>query len=376
MTTRPIRAALVAWILSAAAVPSAAADAPAPPVAWRHAAGGWGEPTVDAGEAYYLGRDHEIIAVNASTGRLRWRVGTGGVGDAPLGSAIRVTESLVIAADGGIVAVDRVDGRPAWRFAPDGDAPGPYLGGTAHSHVYAGSLSGRLYALDATTGRLRWTARPAGRRPALVFAPVVAGDRVVVAFAERAASGVSVFDPKGRRLWRRQLPRAVASTGPAAVVGDVVIVAGSDGTLQAWDLRTGRPRWRAAGVRTPAGPGPSLDIRPLVAADTRVVAGSSTGRLTAYDARTGIEAWSYTPPEDMAVLRLRANASTVFAPYTDDSIHAIDAATGRMRWRAGGIDLRVEWPPAVADGYVFAAGIDTLVAWRDLAVAVPSDDVR
>jgi hypothetical protein len=78
----------------------------------------------------------------------------------------------------------------------------------------------------------------------------------------------------------------------------------------------------------------------------------------------------------MAVLRLRASASTVFAPYTDDSIHAIDAATGRLRWRAGGVDLRVEWPPAVAGGYVFAAGIDTLVAWRDPPVAMPSDEVR
>jgi outer membrane protein assembly factor BamB len=357
--------AVAASLWSASA--SRADGPPSPSVAWRHAASGWGEPTVDRGLAFFLGRQHELIALDPTNGRLRWRVATGGSGDAPLGSVIRVGGSVVVTGDGAIVAVERDDGRPAWRFAPSGDAPGPYLGEVAAGRVYAGSILGRLYALDVATGRPKWSARLSGRRPAIVFAPVVQASVVIASYSLRSAQiqgGIAAFDPAGRRLWHRKLPPGVTAAGPPVIVGNLTVTAGSDGALFAWDIGTGRLRWQAGAL--PAAPErtSSLDMRPLAAVPGLVVAGSTTGRLVAYDGRTGVEKWCYRPPSDMAVLRLRAVGSRVYAPYTDDSLLAIDVDTGHVVWRAGGPELRLEWPPAADGGLAFAAGIDTLIAWE------------
>src|SRR5687768_2658928 len=123
---------------SAAANPSGP-----PPVQWRHALPGWGQPAADDTTVFVLTRRHELAALDLATGSLRWRAYTGGPGEAPHGSQVRVAGRLAIVGDDGIVAFDRATGETAWRFVPAaGRSPGIFLGEVFDGLVLAGSLSG------------------------------------------------------------------------------------------------------------------------------------------------------------------------------------------------------------------------------------------
>src|SRR5215207_2415673 len=110
---------LIAGWLGATALVSAGPALPAlrPAIRWQVPLPGWGEPAADASAAYFLTRDHDVVAVDIETGTVRWRSTTGGAGDVPTGTTVRVAASRVIVGDGGIVALDRASGRRIWRFA-------------------------------------------------------------------------------------------------------------------------------------------------------------------------------------------------------------------------------------------------------------------
>ena len=150
---------LSAWLGTTALVSAAPAPQRATPVVrWQLPLPGWGEPAADDSAAYFLTRTHEVVSVDAATGSIRWRSHTGGAGDVPTGTQVRLAPARVLVGDGGIVAFDRASGRRVWRFeAPDGDDPGVFLGAADADLVVAGSPMGRLYAVDAVSGAVRWT---------------------------------------------------------------------------------------------------------------------------------------------------------------------------------------------------------------------------
>ena len=70
---------------------ASAGQASPPAVRWTHRAPGWGEPAATGALAYFMTREHEVVALEAATGALRWRVSTGGRGDTPWGTATAIT---------------------------------------------------------------------------------------------------------------------------------------------------------------------------------------------------------------------------------------------------------------------------------------------
>ncbi|MEO5820477.1 MAG: PQQ-binding-like beta-propeller repeat protein [Vicinamibacteraceae bacterium] len=339
-----------------------------PALRWTHRAEGWGEPAAAGSLAYFMTRQHEVVALDATTGALRWRVSTGGAGNAPWGSAIRVAGEVLVVGDGGIVALDRASGQRRWGLAPEGGALGPFLGAAIGMLVHVGSADGRIVAIDMPTGQVQWTGRVDDTAGTTVYAPIAVGDTVVATYRRHGltpAGGLAAFDGRGRRLWRRALRPGVGAAGPPVAVGSVLVLAGTDGTLTCWDARTGLARGTLSSPE-PGGPDvrrpPAAPIRAMAGVGNLLVAGSLTGRVVAYDVRTRREAWRFHHPDGVATLRLHADATTVYAPFTDDTLIALDASTGRERWRLGGPDRRVEWPPA-SDGHaVYVAGADTLMA--------------
>jgi outer membrane protein assembly factor BamB len=273
---RPRRCA-IALVLLLAGRPALAAP---PAVQWRQSLAGWGQPAVDEQTAFVLTRHHEIAALDVATGAVRWRAYTGGPGDTPLGSAVRLAGSHVIVGDEAIAAFDRTSGRQAWRFVPrQGRGAGIFLGDAGHGLVLAGSVSGDLYAIDAATGAQRWTRRL--RRPltTAVYPPVVAAGRIVVAFTgfdRRLSGGVAAFDLQGTRLWMRRLPAGVGTTGAVTIDGTTAIVGTTDGAIRAYAIADGSARWslpRRRGLE-PRG----RDIRALARSGRVLVAGSLSTR--------------------------------------------------------------------------------------------------
>ncbi len=109
-------------------------------------------PAVTGGGVYladYLGT---VYALDAATGKDRWRIAT---------EARQSTEPVLVA-DGSIhvasgsalYTLDAVTGTPKWRFAAGGEIVGAPV--AADGRLHFGSADHVLYTLDAAGGQLRW----------------------------------------------------------------------------------------------------------------------------------------------------------------------------------------------------------------------------
>lgn len=161
--------------------------------------------------------------------------------------------------------------------------------------------------------RVRWVAQLAGGVPG---AAAIAGRTVVAA---SLGGEVAAFDlVTGRERWRVAPPLEGFFAGPA-IAGDRVVV-GSDRAL-ALDLQTGRTRWTAASLR--AGDSDDYFWGPPTVVAGLVLIGSGSGaegagggevrgRLSAFDLRTGRLRWS-TPTVPPG-----ANGGGIMGPPTVD----------------------------------------------------------
>jgi outer membrane protein assembly factor BamB len=169
----------------------------------------YGPPNVAGGVVYATGGDNKIWALEAATGRVRWR------------SYVTRTAAATgpVAIAGGLVHV---------AGGPDND--------------------GVLLAKDVDNGVNRWKAFPArdGGRGRLLGSPSVRGGRVFVATEEgsvlayRAAGCLPALTCKP--LWVRQLG-ASSPFDPTPGLGQTTVFVGGLGRLHALDAATGRSRW-------------------------------------------------------------------------------------------------------------------------------------
>jgi outer membrane protein assembly factor BamB len=158
------------------------------------------------------------------------------------------------------------------------------------AHDRAGT---RAAPIGVRQGRVRWVARLAGGVPG---AAAIVGRTVVAA---SLGGEVAAFDlATGRERWRVTPPLEPFFAGPA-IAGDVVVVASDRAT--ALDLGTGRTRWTAPSLRGDGGDdyfwGP-----PVVAGDLVLIGSGSgaegaggggvRGRISAFDLGTGALRWS------------------------------------------------------------------------------------
>ena len=252
-----------------------------------------------------------------------------------------------------------------WRFLTEGDVIGSptVLGQT----VYVGSGDGRLYALDRMTGTRKW-AFDAGN--AIPSSPAAGGGAVY--FGTRDGHFFAIDAASGKQRWKfatgALMPWPwghesgdVYTSSPAFIDGTVYFGAG-DGRVYAVDAASGKEKWHgqtAGRVRT----SPAVDA-------SQVYAGSADGRVYAFDRATGAQKWKFETEGvklfsgDFGYDRRTVQSSpavangTVFIGARDGWIYAIDAATGKERWR---FDHKISWintSPAVIDGVVYAGSSD------------------
>jgi len=213
---------------------------------WRAATGGAvrARPTLDGQALYVPSDDGSLYRLEVSDGRLRWKVPVvegeferGARFDQYAGSAVIEAGTLYLGTgDGRVLALDPVDGSTRWVFhAGDGVGSTPAVGG---GRVFVGSFDGKVYALDAASGAVLWshdTGAPVSSSPALAGGRVLVGSRSYDLFALDAATG--------EVDWRYYYWFSWVDSDPT-VADDTAYVGSSDALkVLALDVETGRPRW-------------------------------------------------------------------------------------------------------------------------------------
>jgi outer membrane protein assembly factor BamB len=176
-------------------------------------------------------KDGYLVALDAATGRERWRAAIGVTESSPLVVGRRV---YVGSWDGRLYALDRRTGAVDWSFRTEGKVKD--AAAFANRTVVVGSYDGRIYALDEATGTRLWSAALG----APVYAsPVIASGLVVVGDLGGSISAFRIGD--GSRMWSIRTGSYVYSS--AAVWRGVAYVGSYDGRLYALDVATGHIRW-------------------------------------------------------------------------------------------------------------------------------------
>jgi len=200
------------------------------------------------------GLNGEVVALDAETGKVRWKVTM-----APTESSPLVAGGLVYVGDwsGKLYALNAHSGRVVWTYGKLVWKAGAQqrLGsrGTfystpavAYGRVYIGSTDGKMYSFGATSGKLRWSH---GTGSYVYASPAVWNRRV---YAGSYDGTIYCWDAAtGDVRWKFKTNGSIS--GSAVVINGVVYVANFSGRTYGLDARTGKVLWifrrgRYAGV--------------------------------------------------------------------------------------------------------------------------------
>jgi outer membrane protein assembly factor BamB len=191
------------------------------------------------------------------------------------------------------------------------------------------------------TPAIRWTFQAGAPIGSQV---VVVGKVVYVVSTDGTVHAVDL--DTGRQQWSASI--GAETHGALEVVDGLVIVGGENGA-HAFAVSDGRPAWTAAKAGTVRG-------APAIVGHTAVF-DSDEGMATALDTRTGAVLWSQPlgAPDDTSVAALDGLA--IFG-LQDGTVVALAVADGTERWRAESGDGARIGTPAIADGRVYVASLD------------------
>jgi outer membrane protein assembly factor BamB len=250
-----------------------------------------------------------------------------------------------------------------WKIQTDG--PVRSTPAVAGGHVYFGSSDGHVYAVDLD-GKLLWKTDIGG---AVTSSPAVANGHVFVQnrFGEvaalAAADGAVVWKSKTGQdaplAWGFESGDLYVSS-PTVTNGKVVAGSG-DGQIWAFDEQSGKPLWQVkTGGRVRSSPAVSNGVAYIGSLDGSVYAVEvSTGRLVwRFDTKgRGLDSARYGFDRKSVQFTPAVADGLVYVGARDGILYAIDATSGREKWRS---DQQTSWvtTPAVADGLVFAPSSD------------------
>jgi outer membrane protein assembly factor BamB len=327
---------------------------------WATSVGGkiYASPCVSGGQVYATTDDGYLHAFNAASGGVAWSAFLGAstltsIPTYPATAYSRVFAASRIGASGGRIAAYTLGGAFVWARTFDGGIDGPLS--VEGGRVYFGCNDGTVYGLNASDGATVWSSVDLGE--SIVTAPTVANGTVYVGALN--ARLYALDGANGAVRWSYDAPTPIYST-PAVVNGRVFFTCTDTNQASAYvhalDARKGTLLWRAS-------VGTTLYTSPAVAGG-KVCVGLRDGTLRAFDARTGQERWSSPDLKLTHVDGAPSVANGVVyvsardAAATQGSLNAVRAADGAVLWSAstgGAVHLA---NPAISDGVVFIGSDD------------------
>jgi outer membrane protein assembly factor BamB len=245
-------------------------------------------PTVRGDTVYALGSDGDLVAIDRVRGVERWRrqlrVDFGGVpGDWAYAESPLVDGDTVVVSPGGrttVVALDARSGRERWRASVPGNTLASYASAVVADfggvRQYVHFLQRGVAGLEAASGRLLWRYdEPAGRSVANVATPIVRGADV---FAASQLAGGGRVRVAGGADGMTATPAYFAqrlgiAEGGAVLVGAHIYHAADSG-MRAIDWATGRLAWQQR----------TIGAASIAAADGKLYLHGENGEVALVDA--------------------------------------------------------------------------------------------
>lgn len=357
-----------------------------------NATGGEGieSPRIDDGTVFVGPNGHDLLAIDATTGRIRWRFSRASYRRAMVanGTVFVGSGEVVGHHDEGLLAIDGRTGDVRWRWAETVPASITAAPTVVDGTVFVGSESGDLDAIDAATGERRWSFSTNGSIASaatvadettfvcddngrlwaiaangtlrwttrigvtgIETAPTYANGTLFVRAVQEGSDVTTVadtliaVDSSGNRQWTTTLRTtgSIEQLSAPTVANGTVYLGSRDGTVRAIDAATGELRWQTD-------LGASIRASPTVAAG-RVVVGTHAGRLFALDATTGAIDWRFDAGSLLDTTPTIADGTAVVGGR--DGLYAVDLATGERRWTVG-TETPIMAAPTVANGTVYA----------------------
>ncbi len=266
-------------------------------------------PAVAAGRVYFGSYDGSFYALDAASGKLLWKFATGGErrfaarhlhGSLPaaevmpdpfdvfLSSPALVADLVYFGSgDGNVYALEAASGKVRWRFRTGNVVhASPAL---ANGLVYVGSWDSYFYALDAASGRMRWRFKT-GEDPGInnqvgiQSSAVVAGDSVY--FGCRDSNLYALDAASGAKRWAFSTRGSWVIGSPAVRDGRVYFATSDSGLVQAVDVKSGALVFSLSFNHWPMFSSPAL-------AGHYLYIGSHMGQLLAVDLERRAPAWSF-----------------------------------------------------------------------------------
>lgn len=157
----------------------------------------WSGPVYDNGTIYVGSMDHSLYAFDAQTGAEKWKYGADGL----IAGAPRVSNGVVyFGALNSLIAVDASTGQLKWTFKSPNPNEWIWAQPTVdQNRVYVGTLMGNLLALDARTGDKIWEL-PLSSGAEIRSAVVVDGDTGYFGAADQNVYAVTLST--GQLKWK------------------------------------------------------------------------------------------------------------------------------------------------------------------------------
>jgi outer membrane protein assembly factor BamB/tRNA A-37 threonylcarbamoyl transferase component Bud32 len=298
-------------------------------------------PAMGSGVLYVCAYDHNLYALNHTTGKFLWKYATdGGIAGSPCVADDRV---IVGSDDRVVYCINAQTGRIAWTCPTQGRVrSSPRV---QYGHAFFGSDDRRLYAVNVQSGRVSWKVELDGP----VRSSVALGDDLLY-FGDEAGS-LSCVDIRGTLKWRCATKRAVTSSPAYDKELQLVVVGSQDGIVYGLDAQSGWVVWR---FRT----GKAVISSPCI--DNGVVyIGSADTNVYAIEAKTGRQIWKYATDGQVNSSPAVAN-DCLYVGSVDGMVYSLDTKLGTLRWRTltGGPVIS---SPIIEDDVVYVGSNDRLV---------------
>lgn len=290
---------------------------------WAHSVAGYRgtaariAPHVDAADVFLAGGDGEVVALDAGTGRTRWR----------------------------------------------GEVAGRVLAGVAadERHAYVGTFEQEVHALDRATGKPAWTRKLSSEVLSLAALP---RGRVAARTNDGRISLLAAAD--GAVLWSLARPGPdLTLRGASRPLGaaDRVLVGFDDGKLAAFDAATGLLHWETR-LAFPSG---RTELERMTDIDGELQLVDGVAYATVYHRQAGavetVEGELLWTLEAKSAHGPAVDAASAYIADADGAVWAVDRRSGGVYWKQDALAHRGLSAPAVAGPQVVVGDFEGYLHW-------------